>query len=169
MESSSLQGLGVEDAGDEIQLASPSDPQEDEDRKRKKAEEETVPDNVPQVLKHKWRDEHFRIAKAMSQESADWLKKRSMTLHIRSLHAYVVHAGLLPWTIPKNKGKKKTVHTQEDRQDSEDSEDVNTDFVADIDFSNEFGITPRDTSLRVIKRNKLYTSHFSRRGNSRCK
>lgn len=144
MESSSLQGLGVEDEGDDIKLASPSDPQEDESRRRKnKDEDEKVPDNVPQVLKHKWRDEHFRIAKAMSQESADWLKKRSMTLHIRSLHAYVVHAGLLPWTIPKNKGKKKTVHTQEDRQEDEN---VNTDFIADLDFSNAFGITP-ETSL----------------------
>jgi len=65
------------------------------------------PEGAPEILRHKWRDEHFQIAKALSEESFAWLAGRSLTLHIRSLHAYVVHAGLLPWTIPKNIGKKK--------------------------------------------------------------
>jgi len=142
MESTSLQGLGTEESEEDGVAVVEGN----EEKDKRKVEEDEVPDNVPQVLKHKWRDEHFRIAKSMSKESADWLKKRSMTLHIRSLHAYVVHAGLLPWVIPKNKGKKKMVHTQEERQNIKNDEEDNTDFLKDLNFSNEFGITP-ETSL----------------------
>jgi len=126
MESASLEGLGQEADIEDDSSATAQDDQ-------------SPPEEVPQHLRHKWRDEHFRIAKQMSQKSADWLAKRSMTLHIRSLHAYVVHAGLLPWTIPKNKGKKK-VHTQNDKDED------TVDFLQDLDFSNEFDIGP-DTPL----------------------
>jgi hypothetical protein len=129
MESASLEGLGQET---DIEDDTSATTQEEQDQ------ELAPPEEVPQHLRHKWRDEHFKIAKQMSQKSADWLAKRSMTLHIRSLHTYVVHAGLLPWTIPKSKGKKK-VHTQDDEANS-------TDFLQNLDFSNEFGITP-DTPL----------------------
>lgn len=80
MERSQLEGLGTTE---DVEVSS------------EESEPEQPPQNVPTPLKHKWRDEHFRIAKQMSQASADWLAKRSMTLHIRSLHTYVVHAGLL--------------------------------------------------------------------------
>lgn len=154
MEATSLEGLGKHDADLDSEMSDASEQGEEERNKKKvgrEEEEEEIPDNVPQVLKHKWRDEHFRIAKSMSQESADWLKKRSMTLHIRSLHTYVVHAGLLPWTIPKKKkGKGKKVHTQANDEEKkevngrEEMEDI--DFLENLDFSNEFGITP-ETSL----------------------
>lgn len=144
MEKTSLVGLGIEEGDNEEAVNSKSTSSDDNDEEKRKEDEE-VPENVPEILKHKWRDEHFKIAKQMSQESADWLKRRSMTLHIRSLHAYVVHAGLLPWTIPKNKGKKKKVHTQ-DGQEQETEEDVDTELLKDLDFSNEFGITS-ETSL----------------------
>lgn len=67
----------------------------------------TSPEGTPEALRHRWRDEHFQIAKALSKESFAWLSQRSLTLHVRSLHAYIVHAGLLPWTIPKGMGKGK--------------------------------------------------------------
>lgn len=141
MERSQLEGLGTtEDVGTSSSLLA-SEQEEDEE----------PPKDVPQVLKHKWRDEHFRIAKSMSQASADWLKRRSMTLHLRSLHSYVVHAGLLPWTIPKNKGKKKKVHTQSkdgEIEEEEEMEDdpVDLDFLSGLNFTNEFGIS-EGTSL----------------------
>lgn len=69
--------------------------------------ESVPPEDAPAALKHKWRDEHYQIAKAMSDEAAAWLYGRSLTLHIRSLHAYIVHAGLLPWTIPKRTHRSK--------------------------------------------------------------
>lgn len=72
------------------------------------------PEDAPALLKHKWRDEHYRIARALPKESAKWLESLSLTLHIRSLHAYVVHAGLLPWTIPRNSHKHGDVHTMDD-------------------------------------------------------
>ena len=102
--------------------------------------EPTAPDDVPEALKHKWRDEHFKIAKSMSEEAAAWLDGRSLTLHIRSLHAYIVHAGLLPWTIPKNTGKKK--------QGNKPKANTLQKQLADIDFSNTLGITSETDFLQ---------------------
>ena len=101
-----------------------------------------APDDAPADLKHKWRDEHFQIAKAMSNDAASWLANRSLTLHIRSLHAYVVHAGLLPWTVPRRKGSKK--HGKADAQQIQNI--TLSDQLADIDFTNVYGINP-ETNL----------------------
>jgi len=96
---------------------------------------ETPPTDVPEALKHKWRDEHYQIAKAMSQESASWLSSRSLTLHVRSLHTYIVHAGLLPWTVPKNIYKKKKDAQGASLDDEEGME------IPESVFDNTFNIT----------------------------
>lgn len=132
------------------------------------ADDSAPPDDTPEALKHKWRDEHYRIAKALPQASADWMAERSLTLHIRSLHTYVVHAGLLPWTIPKGKGKhgkggyktwgneqgdetrkstatdgeedtKKQRKRQEEARRQLDEEDE--DILASMDFTNSLNLT----------------------------
>ena len=127
------------------------------------ADDAAPPDDTPEALKHKWRDEHYRIAKALPQASADWMAERSLTLHIRGLHTYVVHAGLLPWTIPKRKGKhgKGGYKTWDDEQGSKsvdgegeskkqrkrqekarrqlDEEDE--DILASMDFTNSLNLT----------------------------
>ena len=78
--------------------------------------------------------EHYTIARKMSDEQASYLSSLPLVMHIPRLHAFVVHAGLLPLDprrsatsdkqplarVPegKNKGKKEEVrerlrHTQE--------------------------------------------------------
>lgn len=106
---------------------------------QKGQELEEAPEDVPQTMKHKWRDEHYKIAANMGKDSMNWMKERSLTLHIRSLHTYVVHAGLLPWTIPKNtkKGKHKGEFSTQDEAD---------DILSNLDFGNYLGIVA-NTSL----------------------
>jgi len=87
---------------------------EEEGQEEESTELSDPPEDGPAPLKHKWRDEHYRIARALPKDSAKWLENLSLTLHIRSLHAYVVHAGLLPWTIPRNSHKHGDVHTLDD-------------------------------------------------------
>lgn len=130
---------------------------------------DTPPTDIPEALKHKWRDEHFHIAQALSVESAKWMQQRSLTLHIRTLHTYIVHAGLLPWTIPKRTGGKKgekkikgtdaikrkdnpnakapaTVMATDasdelvDGSDTGDDDDISDDLNS-IDFTNQFNLS----------------------------
>lgn len=109
---------------------------------------EEPPEDVPEPMKHKWRDEHYKIAAAMSEESMAWMIQRSLTLHVRSLHTYVVHAGLLPWTIPKSK---KSKHAGDIGISQEDAADI----LADLDFGNYLDITPT-TSLAVSSANDSF-------------
>ena len=119
----------------------------------KGTELEEAPDDVPQVMKHKWRDEHYKIAAAMSKESMTWMKQRSLTLHIRSLHTYVVHAGLLPWTIPKNtkKGKHKGDFATQEAQSADEIQEI----LNQLDFANHLNIQ-EDTSLAASSANDSF-------------
>lgn len=112
-------------------------------------EPEAAPEDVPETMKHKWRDEHYKIAAAMSDESMAWMIQRSLTLHIRSLHTYVVHAGLLPWTIPKNKKGK---HAGEIGISDEPAAD---EILADLDFANYLNVTP-NTPLSTSSANDTF-------------
>lgn len=44
----------------------------------------------------KWGSQHFHIAKKLSQSSFEWYADLPLTLHIPSLHSFIVHAGMLP-------------------------------------------------------------------------
>lgn len=46
--------------------------------------------------------EHYQLARKMKSEDAQWLASLPLTIHIRPLHTYIVHAGLLPWTVPRS-------------------------------------------------------------------
>lgn len=95
------------------------------------------PADLPTVLKHKWRNEHHQIAATMSADAARWLHGLSLTLHIRSIHTYIVHAGLLPWVIPKNKNK----HATATAASALHALQLAADMLADLDFPNEYGIS----------------------------
>ncbi|OXG87415.1 phosphoric monoester hydrolase [Cryptococcus neoformans A2-102-5] len=43
-----------------------------------------------------WKGEHWNIARQISKESYEYLTNLSLILHFPSLHAFVVHGGLLP-------------------------------------------------------------------------
>jgi len=49
-----------------------------------------------------WGSEHWKLARKMSNADATWLANLPLTIHIRPIHAYVIHAGLLPWTVPRS-------------------------------------------------------------------
>ncbi|WVQ75211.1 hypothetical protein IAR50_004823 [Cryptococcus sp. DSM 104548] len=51
----------------------------------------------------KWKGEHWEIAKTISRESYEYLVALPLSIHFPSLHAFVVHAGLLPSDPLKSK------------------------------------------------------------------
>jgi hypothetical protein len=62
-------------------------------------------DLVFPLTKAKWKGEHFEIARRLPHKDYEWLLGLPLTLHVRSLHTYFVHAGLLP-EPDSNKGRK---------------------------------------------------------------
>jgi hypothetical protein len=57
---------------------------------------DSPPDGLVLPSSKKWKGEHFDIARRLSRGDYDWLLTLPLTLHVRSLHTYFVHAGLLP-------------------------------------------------------------------------
>ncbi|GAA93665.1 uncharacterized protein L969DRAFT_90184 [Mixia osmundae IAM 14324] len=63
---------------------------------------------------YKWQSQHFQIARQMSSDDAAWLAASPLTLHIPSLHSYVVHAGLMPFeTLSGRHAKEANVGRQD--------------------------------------------------------
>ena len=42
--------------------------------------------------------EHYKLARRMTSSNAHWLANLPLTIHIKPLHTYIVHAGMLPFT-----------------------------------------------------------------------
>ncbi|GAA5823721.1 hypothetical protein JCM5353_008568 [Sporobolomyces roseus] len=45
-----------------------------------------------------WGDEHFEIARSMSDKDVAYLEGLPLTLWVEELNSFIVHAGLVPWT-----------------------------------------------------------------------
>ena len=66
-------------------------------------DDEVAPaDWTPPPVDWRFHSQHYRLARQLSGDAYKWLCSLPLTLHIRPLHAYVVHAGLLPWSVPRS-------------------------------------------------------------------
>ncbi|EJD07132.1 Metallo-dependent phosphatase [Fomitiporia mediterranea MF3/22] len=69
--------------------------------------------------------DHYTIARSMSPDQATYLRSLPLVLHIPHLHAFVLHAGLLPLDPRRSptSDRQPLAHVPEDNSDSENDEE----------------------------------------------